>query len=94
CRQVGVVDNVQSHVECTSFDPAANTWTTSASPVTDWGYGNGTQQWLTVGNTVDYCRQVGVVDNVQSHVECTSFDPAANTWTTSASPVTDWGYVT
>ncbi|MHB8429583.1 MAG: NlpC/P60 family protein, partial [Acidimicrobiales bacterium] len=96
CRQVGMgPDNVGSYLSCTSFDPSTNSFgPTATSPVLDWGYTNGSEQWVPTANgSIDYCRQVGMgPDNVGSYLSCTSFDPSTNSFgPTATSPVLDWG---
>ena len=96
CTVTGSTDFSNSRLSCTSFDPATNTFgQTATSPVLDWGYTNGSEQWVPTGTgSIEYCRQVGMgPDNVASYLSCTSFDPSTNTFgQTASSPVLDWGY--
>ena len=93
CHQLGPgPNNVGSYVECTPFD-GTSFGATVSSGLVDWGYTNGSEQWVTSSDgTVDYCRQVGAGPNwVGSYLSCTPFNGTTFTGTIF-SGIEDWGY--
>jgi len=89
CRRTGVVNNQSSYISCT---PSSNSsfGTTVTSGVLDWGAGVG-RAWINMGNTIDYCRRTGSVNNQSSYLQCTPFN-GTSFGTTVTSPLVDWGY--
>ncbi|MHB1789320.1 MAG: hypothetical protein ACYCVN_07675, partial [Acidimicrobiales bacterium] len=51
CTVTGRTDFSNSRLSCTSFDPSTNSFgPTATSPVLDWGYTNGSEQWVPTAN--------------------------------------------
>ena len=88
CRRVGGPNNVNSFVSCTSFNGTTFGKTVS-SPQLDWGFDSGAA-WIPMGTSLEYCRRVGGVNNVNSYLSCTSFN-GTTFGPTVSSGVEDWG---
>jgi hypothetical protein len=89
CRQTGGTNNVDSYIACTPFS-GTRFLATVNSRLVDWGY-PGTQAWVPTKSGADYCRQIGVKDNVSSRIACTPFN-GSRFLDTVNSPIVDWGY--
>jgi Peptidase family M23/Fibronectin type III domain len=90
CRLTGVQNNVSSYLSCT-LSIGTGFGATVQSGLLDWGYDRG-RGWVDVNGDgkADYCRRVGVQNNVSSYLSCT-LSTGSGFGATVQSDMIDWG---